>query len=272
VNVKNDKRVSKPWAAHTTPSQLQDTGSLPGSQPSTCLEMHRSIPNGPHMAVCSILKKTNYGLQSWTSSVLERCQDSAGDGKRSDVNDKTNKKAKNKEMVHKMPSQIHEEGNLLIPKHSTCIKAHKMTTYEPQMAVLPIQQQPKDGSSSQGVGGLKLHHHDAVDEKRLKANVKTIKNVSEHGTMHDAPSIIHNEGDLLIPQHPMHSKMHNESMHSPQSAVSSSLLEGSSLLLEGSSSQSLDGMERRVGDILYEKCSNTNIGPVKSIRRIGGTG
>ena len=51
VDAKTDKMVSKPWAAHTTPSQLQDTGSLPGSQLSMHLEMHGNIPNGPHTAI-----------------------------------------------------------------------------------------------------------------------------------------------------------------------------------------------------------------------------
>jgi len=50
-----------------------------------------------------------------------------------------------------------------------------MTTYRPQMAIPPIQQQLKDSSSFQGVGGLKLCHCDAVDRKCLKANIKTIK-------------------------------------------------------------------------------------------------
>jgi len=135
------------------------------------------------------------------------------------------------------------------------------------MAVLPIQQQPDDSSTVQGVGGLKLHHSDTVDGKHLKANVKTIKKISEHGMMHDTPSIIHNEGDLPIPQHPTCSKTCNESMHGPQSAMSSSLLEGSSSLLEGSSSQSLDRTERRVGEVLYEKHSNMNVGPVKSLTK-----
>ena len=122
------------------PFQLQDTGSLPGSQPSMHLETHRSIPNGPHTAVCLILKKTNYGHQSQTSGGLEQRQDGAGDRKHLDVNDKTNKKARNKEMACKTPSQIYEEGNLFIPEYSTYIKACKMTTYRPQIAVLPIQQ------------------------------------------------------------------------------------------------------------------------------------
>jgi len=116
-------------------------------------------------------------------------------------------------------SQIYKEGNLLIPKHSMCIKACKMTTYRPQMAVLPIQQQPKDSSSSQGVGGLKLCHHNTVDGKCLKANIKTIKKVSEQRTTCNAPSIIYNRGDLQVSQYPMHSKMCNRSMHSPQSAI-----------------------------------------------------
>ena len=62
ADIKTDIMVSKPWAVHTMPSQLQDTGSLPGSQPSTHLEMHRNVPNSPHTAICSILKKTNDGL------------------------------------------------------------------------------------------------------------------------------------------------------------------------------------------------------------------
>ena len=261
VNVKNDKRVSKPWAVHTTLSQLQDTGSLPGSQPSMHLEMHRSVPNSPHMAIHSILKKTNYGLQSRTSGGLEQHQDGASDRKHSDVNDKINKKASNKETAHKTPSQRYKEENLM------CIKMHK-TECGPQMAVLPIQQQPDDGLTVQGVGGLKLCHSDAVDRKRSKANIKTIKKISEHGTTHDALSIIHNKGDLPIPQHPTRSKTCNESMHSPQLAMSLSLLEGLSSLLEGSSSWSLDRTERCLGDVLYEKHLNMNIGPVKSLTKL----
>ena len=53
-----------------------------------------------------------------------------------------------------------------------------MTMYKPQMAVIPIQQKPNDGSTSQGVGRLKLRHTDAVDGECLKANIKTMKNVS----------------------------------------------------------------------------------------------
>jgi len=49
--------------------------------------------------------------------------------------------------------------------------------------------------------------------------------------------------------------------------MSSSLLEGSSSLLEGLSSQSLDRTERHVNDTIYEKCSNTNIRPVKSLTK-----
>ena len=183
----------------------------------------------------------------------------ASDGKCSDANDKTNKKASNKEMVCKTLSQIHGEGNLLVPKHSTCVKTHKMAIYRPQMAVLPIQQQLKDGSTSQGVGGWKLCHCDTADGKHSKANIKTIKNVSEHGMMHDTPSKIQAGGDLLVPQHPMHSKMCNRSIHGHQLPMSSSLLEGLSSLLEGLSFQSLDGTERCVGDAIYEKCLNTNV-------------
>jgi len=55
---------------------LQDTTSTTSSQTyeignkhiSTCSEMHRNILNGPQMAVHSILKKTNYGPQSWTGT------------------------------------------------------------------------------------------------------------------------------------------------------------------------------------------------------------
>jgi len=91
VNVKTNKMVSKPWAAHTTPSQLQDTGNLPGSQPSTHLEMHRNPPNGPHTAIPSILKQTTHGPHLQTCSGLEQCQGSAIDGKCLNANDKTNK-------------------------------------------------------------------------------------------------------------------------------------------------------------------------------------
>jgi len=259
--------VSKPWAVHTTLSQLQDTRSLPGSQPSMHLETCRSIPNSPHTAVCSILKNTNYSPQSWTSSGLEQHQDGASDGKCSDANDKTNKKTNNKETAHKTLSQIYGEGNLLVPEQPTCVKMHKKTIYGHQIAVLPIQQQPNDGSTSQGVGGLKLRHSDTVDRKHSKVNIKTIKNVSEHGTTHDTMSIIHNREDLPVSQYPTYSKTHNRSMHSPKSAASSFLLEGLSSLLEGLSSWSLDGMERHVGDFLYEKCSNMNIGPVKSLTK-----
>jgi len=91
----------------------------------------------------------------------------------------------------------------------------KKTTYGPQTAILPIQQQPNDGSTSQGVGGLKLRHSDAVDRKHSKVNIKTIKNISKHGTMHDMLSIIHNRGDLPASQYPKHSKTCNRSMHSP---------------------------------------------------------
>jgi len=190
----------------------------------------------------------------------------ASDRKCLDVNDKTNKKTSNKETAHKTPSQIYGEGNLLVPKHPMHVKMCKKTTYGPQMAVLPIQQQLNDSSTSQGVGGLKLHHSNAVDRKHSKANVKTIKNVSEHGTTHDAPSIIHNRGDLPVSHYPMHSKTRSRPMHSPQSAMSSPSLEGSSSLLEGSSSWSLDRTERHVRDAIYEKCSNMNI-RVKSLTK-----
>jgi len=177
------------------------------------------------------------------------------------------KKTSNKETVHKTPSQIYEERNLLVPEHSTHIKTHKKTKYGPQMAILPIQQQLKDGSTSQGVGGLKLCHSNTVDGKHSKANVKTIKNVSEQRKTHNVLSIIHNGGDLLVSQYPTHSKMHNRSMHRPQSAMSSSLLEGLSLLLEGLSSWSLDRTERHVGDAIDEKCLNMNIRPVKRLMK-----
>jgi len=151
-------KLSKPWVAHTTLSQLQDMGNLPGSQPSTHLETHRNPPNSPQTAIHSILKQTNYSPHLWTSGGLDWHQGSTSDGKCSDVNDKTNKKTSSKEMACKMPSQIYEKGNPLVSEHSTCIKTHKMTTYGPQMARHPIQQQPNDGLTSQGVGGLKLCH------------------------------------------------------------------------------------------------------------------
>ena len=184
------------------------------------------------------------------------------------INHKTNKEASNKEMVCKTLSQIYEEGNVLVTEHSMHVRTCKMTTYRPQMAVLPIQQQLKDSLTSQGVGGLKLHHRHTVDRKCSKANVKTIKNIIEQRIMCNAPSIIQKGGDLLVSQHPTHSKMHNRSIHGPQLAVSLSLLEGLSSLLEGSSSQSLDGMERRVGVILYEEHLNMNVGPVKSLMKL----
>jgi len=71
VNVKNDKMVSKPWAACTTPSQLQETGNLPGSQSSTRLEMRRKPSNGPHTAIPSTLNLTTHGPHSRTCSRLE---------------------------------------------------------------------------------------------------------------------------------------------------------------------------------------------------------
>jgi len=191
---------------------------------------------------------------------LEQHQGSISDGKHSDANNKTNKKASSKETVCKKPSQIYEKGNLLVPEHSMCIKMHKKTTYGPQMAILPIQQQLNDGSTIQGIDGLKLHHSNTVDRKCLKANIKTIKNVSEQRRMCNAPSIVQKGGDLPVFQQPTHSKTCNRSIHGPQLAVSSSLL-------EGSSSQSLDRMERCVGDAIYEKHLNMNIRPIKKLMK-----
>jgi len=77
--------------------------------------------------------------------------------------------------------QIHEKGNLLVPEPSMHVKTCKTITYGPQTAILPTQQQPNDGLTSQGVGRLKLHHSDAVDGERSKANVKTMKMSVEIG-------------------------------------------------------------------------------------------
>jgi len=93
-------------------------------------------------------------------------------------------------MAHKTPFQIQKERNLLVPKHLTHVKMHKTTTYEPQMAVIPIQQKPNDSLTSQGVGRLKLHHTDSDDGEHLKANVKTMKNVSGDRMMRNTPSMI----------------------------------------------------------------------------------
>jgi len=117
--------VSKPWAVCTTPSQLQETGNLPGSQPSTHLEMHRNPSNGPHMAVPSTLNLTNHGPHLQTCGGLEQCQGSTVDGKCSNANKETNKIV-SKQTVCRTPFQIHEKGNLLVSEPSMCVKMHKM--------------------------------------------------------------------------------------------------------------------------------------------------
>jgi len=195
-------------------SQLQDTRNLPGSQLSTHLEMRRNLPNGPHMAVPSILKQTAHGPHLQTCSGLEQCQGSTIDGKCSNANEETNKTV-SKRTVHKMPFQIHEKGNLLVPKPSTHVKTCKTITYGPQMAILPTQQQPNDGPTSQDVGKLKLRHTDAVDREHSKVNVKTMENVSGDRMMRNTPSMIQ-ERNIPLNQQPMHSKTCNRSLHSPQ--------------------------------------------------------
>ena len=96
------------------------------------------------------------------------------------MNEETNKIV-SKQMACRTPFQIHEERNLLVPKHLMHVKMHKTTTYEPQMAVIPIQQKLNDSLTSQGVGRLKLRHTDAVDREHSKANVKTMKMLVEKG-------------------------------------------------------------------------------------------
>jgi len=162
-------------------------------------------------------------------------------------------------MAYKTLFQIQEKGNLLVSKHSTHVKTRKMTTYRPQMAILPIQQKPNDSSTSQGIGRLKLCHTNAVDGEHLKANIKTIKNVSGYRTMHNMLSIIQERRNIPLTQQPTYSKTHNRPLHGPQLAVSSFLQP----LLEGLGSQSFDGMERCVGDTICKKCLNTNVGTIK---------
>jgi len=162
-------------------------------------------------------------------------------------------------MAHRVPFQIHEKGNLLVPEPSMCIKMCKTITYGPQMAILPTQQQPNDGPTSQGVGRLKLCHTDTVDGEHSKVNIKTMKNVSGDRMTHNMPSMIQERRNILLNQQLTCSKIHNRSLHSPQSAMSSFL----QLLLEGSSSQSFDRTERCVGDAICEKCSNTNVRTIK---------
>jgi len=53
--------------------------------------------------------------------------------------------------------------------------------------------------------------------------------------------------------------MHNDSLHGPQLAVSSSLQP----LLEGLSAQSFDGTERHISDAKDAEHLNTNIRPIK---------
>jgi len=86
-----------------------------------------------------------------------------------------------------------------------------------------------------------------------------MKNVSEDRMTHNTPSMIQKRRYIPLTQQPMCSKMHNRSLHSPKSAVSSFLQP----LLEGSSSQSFDGMERCVGDAICEKCLNMNVRTIK---------
>jgi len=162
-------------------------------------------------------------------------------------------------MAHKTPFQIQEERNLLVPKHLTHIKTHKTTTYEPQMAIIPIQQKPNDGSTSQGVGRLKLCHTDAVDRERLKVNIKTMKNVSGDRMTHNMPFMIQKRRNIPLTQQLMCSKMHNRSLHGPQSAMSLFLQP----LLEGLRSQSFDRTKRHVGNTICEKHLNMNVRTIK---------
>jgi len=127
------------------------------------------------------------------------------------------------------------------------------------MAVLPTQQQLNDGPTSQGVGRLKLHHTDAVDGERSKANIKTMKNVSGARTTCNMLSMIQERRNIPLNQQPTCSKTRNRSLHGPQLAVSLFLQP----LLEGLSSQCFDGTERHVGNAICEKCSNMNIRTIK---------
>jgi len=189
ANIKTNKMVSKPWAACTMPSQLQETGNLPGSQLSTCLEMHRNPPNSPHTAIPSILKQTAHGPCLWTCSRLEQCQGSTVDRKHSNVNNKSNKII-SKWTACNMLYQIYRTGNLLIPQHAMCIKTHKMSIYSLQMAILPIQLQLNNSSAYQQVKGLKLHHTDVVGGEHSNVNIKTMKHVSRHWMMCNTLSTI----------------------------------------------------------------------------------
>jgi len=126
-------------------------------------------------------------------------------------------------MACKTPFQIQKERNLLVPEHLTCIKMCKMTTYKPQMAIIPIQQKPNDGSTSQGVGRLKLCHTDTVDGEHSKVNIKTMKNVSGDRMTRNMLFMIQERRNIPLNQQLTHSKMRNRSLHGPQSAVSSFL-------------------------------------------------
>jgi len=114
-------------------------------------------------------------------------------------------------------------------------------------------------SAYQQVKGLKLHHTDTVDGEHSKVNVKTMENVSGYRTMHNMLSMIQKRRNIPLTQQPTCSKMHNISLHSPQSAMSSFLQP----LLEGSSPQSFDRTEKHVGDTICKKHLNTNVRTIK---------
>jgi len=71
--------------------------------------------------------------------------------------------------------------------------------------------------------------------------------------------MIQERRNIPLTQQPTCSKMHNRSLHGPQSAMSLFLQP----LLEDSSFQSFDGTERCVGDAICGKHSNINVRTIK---------
>jgi len=141
-----------------------------------------------------------------------------------------NKNVKNKERdskqwtVHTMPSQRQEMEYLPFPKQERHLEMHNTLSYGPQMAVPFTQLQLNNGLAFQWIEGLKLCHSDEVDGEHSNANVKTIKNVSRHGIMHNMLPTIQRKGTFLLTNNQC-IQTHNKSIHSPQLAVSSFLRE-----------------------------------------------